>query len=89
MTGGIGMALERTIIRHLYGRPLETLLATWGISLMLIQLVRMLFGAQNLEVANPAWLSGGVQVLPNLILPWNRLAVLASCCWCCSLPGSF
>ncbi|MCV4656380.1 urea ABC transporter permease subunit UrtB, partial [Escherichia coli] len=72
-----GMALERTIIRHLYGRPLETLLATWGISLMLIQLVRMLFGAQNVEVANPAWLSGGVQVLPNLILPWNRLAVLA------------
>ncbi|MDT1893488.1 urea ABC transporter permease subunit UrtB, partial [Acinetobacter baumannii] len=64
-------------IRHLYGRPLETLLATWGISLMLIQLVRMLFGAQNVEVANPAWLSGGVQVLPNLILPWNRLAVLA------------
>jgi urea transport system permease protein len=59
ITGGIGMALERTIIRHLYGRPLETLLATWGISLMLIQLVRMLFGAQNLEVANPAWLSGG------------------------------
>ncbi len=48
-----------------------------GISLMLIQLVRMLFGAQNVEVANPAWLSGGVQVLPNLILPWNRLAVLA------------
>lgn len=44
---------------------------------MLIQLVRMLFGAQNVEVANPAWLSGGVQVLPNLILPWNRLAVLA------------
>ncbi|HBQ1877146.1 TPA: urea ABC transporter permease subunit UrtB, partial [Klebsiella pneumoniae] len=76
VTAGIGMALERTIIRHLYGRPLETLLATWGISLMLIQLVRMLFGAQNVEVANPAWLSGGVQVLPNLILPWNRLAVL-------------
>jgi urea transport system permease protein len=76
VTGGIGMALERTIIRHLYGRPLETLLAL-GISLMLIQLVRMLFGAQNVEVANPAWLSGGVQVLPNLILPWNRLAVLA------------
>ena len=77
VTAGIGMALERTIIRHLYGRPLETLLATWGISLMLIQLVRMLFGVQNVEVANPAWLSGGVQVLPNLILPWNRLAVLA------------
>lgn len=76
ITAGIGMALERTVIRHLYGRPLETLLATWGISLMLIQIVRMVFGAQNMEVANPAWLSGGVQVLPNLILPWNRLVVM-------------
>nr|WP_318381802.1 urea ABC transporter permease subunit UrtB [uncultured Enterobacter sp.] len=77
VTAAMGMALERTIIRHLYGRPLETLLATWGISLMLIQLVRVLFGAQNLEVANPGWLSGGWQVLPNLILPYNRLAVIA------------
>jgi urea transport system permease protein len=76
VTAGIGMALERTVIRHLYGRPLETLLATWGISLMLIQLVRMGFGAQNLEVANPGWLSGGVQVFANLILPWNRIVVL-------------
>lgn len=76
ITAGIGMALERTVIRHLYGRPLETLLATWGISLMLIQGVRMIFGAQNLEVANPAWLSGGVQLLPNLVLPWNRIAVI-------------
>ncbi|WP_456310131.1 urea ABC transporter permease subunit UrtB [Serratia proteamaculans] len=76
ITAAIGMALERTIIRHLYGRPLETLLATWGISLMLIQLVRILFGAQNLEVANPPWLSGGLQVLPNLVLPYNRLAVI-------------
>jgi len=76
VTAGIGMALERTIIRHLYGRPLETLLATWGISLMIIQIVRMTFGAQNLEVANPAWLSGGVQVFANLILPWNRIVVL-------------
>lgn len=70
------MALERTVIRHLYGRPLETLLATWGISLVLIQLVRMLFGAQNVEVANPAWLSGGIQVLPNLVLPWNRIVII-------------
>ncbi|SES85330.1 urea ABC transporter permease subunit UrtB [Kosakonia radicincitans] len=76
ITAIIGMLLERTIIRHLYGRPLETLLATWGISLMLIQLVRVLFGTQNLEVANPAWLSGGWSVLPNLVLPWNRIAVI-------------
>lgn len=76
VTAGIGMALERTVIRHLYGRPLETLLATWGISLVLIQLVRVLFGAQNVEVANPAWLSGGIQVLPNLVLPWNRIVII-------------
>ena len=76
ITAAIGMILERTIIRHLYGRPLETLLATWGISLMLIQLVRVLFGTQNLEVANPAWLSGGWSVLPNLVLPYNRIAVI-------------
>ncbi|QMD48036.1 urea ABC transporter permease subunit UrtB [Citrobacter freundii] len=76
LTAAVGMLLERGVIRHLYGRPLETLLATWGISLMLIQLVRMAFGAQNLEVANPAWLSGGIQVYANLILPWNRIVVL-------------
>jgi len=76
VTAAIGMALERTVIRHLYGRPLETLLATWGISLMLIQLVRVLFGAQNVEVANPAWLSGGIQVLPNLVLPYNRIVIV-------------
>ena len=75
-TAVAGMILERSVIRHLYGRPLETLLATWGISLMLIQMVRMTFGAQNLEVANPAWLSGGVQVYANLVLPWNRIVVL-------------
>ncbi|MFX4312149.1 urea ABC transporter permease subunit UrtB [Enterobacter sp. 63] len=76
LTASVGMVLERAVIRHLYGRPLETLLATWGISLMIIQLVRMTFGAQNLEVANPAWLSGGVQVFANLTLPWNRIVVL-------------
>lgn len=76
ITACIGMALERTVIRHLYGRPQETLLATWGISLMLIQCVRVLFGPQNLEVANPGWLSGGWSVLPNLVLPYNRMAVI-------------
>ena len=76
VTAAVGMLLERTIIRHLYGRPLETLLATWGISLILIQMVRVLFGAQNVEVSNPAWLSGGLQVLPNLVLPYNRLVII-------------
>jgi len=73
----VGAVLERTVIRWLYGRPLETLLATWGISLILMQTVRTLFGAQNVGVENPSWLSGGVQVLPNLTLPYNRLAILA------------
>jgi urea transport system permease protein len=73
----VGAVMERTVIRWLYGRPLETLLATWGISLILMQSVRTLFGAQNVGVENPSWLSGGVQVLPNLVLPYNRLAILA------------
>jgi urea transport system permease protein len=72
----VGAALERSVIRWLYGRPLETLLATWGISLVLMQSVRSLFGAQNVAVENPAWLSGGVQVMSNLILPYNRLAII-------------
>ncbi|ADX47284.1 urea ABC transporter, permease protein UrtB [Paracidovorax avenae ATCC 19860] len=73
----MGAVLERGVIRFLYGRPLETLLATWGISLVLQQLVRSLFGAQNVGVENPAWMSGGVQVLENLQLPWNRLVIVA------------
>lgn len=72
----MGAVLERGVIRFLYGRPLETLLATWGISLMLQQLVRSVFGAQNVGVENPAWMSGGVQVLENLQLPWNRLVIV-------------
>jgi urea transport system permease protein len=73
----MGILLERLVIRHLYGRPLETLLATWGVSLILIQAVRSVFGAQNVTVENPAWLSGGVEVYSNLVLPYNRLAILA------------
>ena len=72
----MGAVLERSVIRFLYGRPLETLLATWGISLMLQQLVRSIFGAQNVGVENPIWMSGGVQVLGNLSLPYNRLVII-------------
>ena len=72
----VGMLLERTVIRRLYGRPLETLLATWGLSLILIQAARMLFGAQNVEVANPAWMSGGVEVMAGMVLPWNRIVII-------------
>jgi urea transport system permease protein len=76
VTAAVGMLMERTVIRWLYGRPLETLLATWGISLMLMQTVRTLFGAQNVEVANPSWMSGGVTVLGSLVLPYNRIVII-------------
>ncbi|HYC65118.1 MAG TPA: urea ABC transporter permease subunit UrtB, partial [Reyranellaceae bacterium] len=59
----VGAILERGVIRFLYGRPLETLLATWGISLMLMQLVRSTFGAQNVGVENPSWMSDGVVLM--------------------------
>jgi urea transport system permease protein len=73
----VGAAMERTVIRFLYGRPLETLLATWGISLVLMQGVRSLFGAQNVGVENPGWMSGSVTLLGNLTLPWNRIFIIA------------
>jgi len=72
----VGAGLERLVLRHLYGRPLETLLATWGISLVLMQGVRSIFGAQNVGVENPSWMSGGVQLLANLSLPYNRLVII-------------
>jgi urea transport system permease protein len=72
----VGAVLERSVIRWLYGRPLETLLATWGISLMLMQLVRSVFGAQNVQVENPSWLSGGFSLMSNLTLPYNRIAIV-------------
>ena len=72
----VGALLERSILKHLYGRPLETLLATWGISLILMQTVRSLFGAQNVGVENPSWMSGSVQLMSNLQLPWNRVVII-------------
>src|SRR5262249_38866008 len=73
----VGALLEIAVVRRLYGRPLETLLATWGASLLIIQAVRVTFGAQNVEVSNPSWMSGGVTLLPDLVLPWNRIVILA------------
>ena len=72
----VGVALERTVIRYLYGRPLETLLATWGISLGLIQTVRLVFGAQNVAVENPSWLSGGWELIPTIVLPYSRIVTI-------------
>jgi urea transport system permease protein len=72
----VGALLERTIVRFLYGRPLETLLATYGLSLILIQVVRSVFGAQNVEVANPPWLSGGAEIFEDVVMPYSRAAVV-------------
>ena len=72
----VGAVMERTVIRFLYGRPLETLLATWGISLVLMQGVRSIFGAQNVGVENPSWMSGSLLMMGNLSLPWNRIIIV-------------
>jgi urea transport system permease protein len=74
-TGMIGAALERGVIRHLYGRPLETLLATWGLSLVLQQAVRTVFGPTNREVGNPSWMSGAFE-LGQITITYNRLWIL-------------
>ena len=71
----VGLAIERGIIRFLYGRPLETLLATWGVSLILQQAVRTIFGPTNREVGNPSWMSGSFD-LGQLSITWNRLWIL-------------
>ncbi|MGN6727434.1 MAG: urea ABC transporter permease subunit UrtB, partial [Tepidisphaeraceae bacterium] len=81
VAGFIGWLCEMLVIRHLYGRPLETLLATWGIGLILIQLARVLFG-DNLSVKPPHWMEGGVEVMPDLIFPLNRLYIVAFCIVC-------
>lgn len=75
VAGGIGILIERGVIRFLYGRPLETLLATWGVSLILQQLVRTLFGPTNREVGNPSWMSGAFEV-GQLTITYNRLWIV-------------
>lgn len=74
-TGFVGLVIERAVIRYLYGRPLETLLATWGVSLILQQAVRSIFGPTNREVRNPTWMSG-VFDLGGLSITWNRLWII-------------
>jgi urea transport system permease protein len=75
LAGGVGVAIERGIIRFLYGRPLETLLATWGLSLILQQAVRSLFGPTNREVGSPSWMSGALEI-GGLSLTYNRVAIV-------------
>lgn len=75
IVGAVGIAIERGVVRFLYGRPLETLLATWGISLLLQQTVRSIFGPTNKEVGNPSWMTGGFE-LGYLTITYNRLWIL-------------
>jgi urea transport system permease protein len=75
LAGTLGLGLERSLIRRLYGRPLDTLLATWGISLVLQQLARDVFGAPNVQTKRPSWLAGGLHVA-SLTLPWSRVAIM-------------
>ena len=79
VAGAAGILIERTVIRWLYGRPLETLLATWGLSLVLQQLVRTIFGAPNKEVANPTWMTGGIELAGGILLTYNRIVIVVFC----------
>jgi urea transport system permease protein len=77
VAAAVGVVLERGVIRRLYGRPLETLLLTWGASLIIQQALRLWFGAANVDVSSPTWLSGGFPLMTGLTLPFNRLFVIA------------
>jgi urea transport system permease protein len=82
VSAGAGFLLERGVIRFLYGRPLETLLLTWGVSLMIQQGLRLWFGAANVDVTSPRWLSGGIPVMIGVQLPYNRLFIIGLATLC-------
>jgi len=84
IAGVAGFICESLVIRHLYGRPLETLLATWGIGMILIQAAREKFG-DNLSVRPPSWIEGGIEVAPDLFFPLNRLYIIAFCAMCIAM----
>ncbi|WP_340016121.1 urea ABC transporter permease subunit UrtB [Paenibacillus sp. FSL K6-1318] len=73
----IGWLLEVVLIRHLYGRPLDSLLATWGVGMMLQQLARTIFGAPNVGVSSPAWLNGGLAISDGIVFPYKRIFIIA------------
>jgi urea transport system permease protein len=82
VAGATGFVLERGVIRFLYGRPLETLLLTWGVSLIIQQTLRLWFGAANVDVTSPRWLSGGIPVMIGVQLPYNRLFIVGLAALC-------
>ncbi len=77
VAGLLGSLMEMTLIRHLYGRPLDTLLATWGVGLVLQQAARSIFGAPNVNVSSPVWLTGGLDIGAGLLLPYKRIFIIA------------
>ncbi|TWH45031.1 urea ABC transporter permease subunit UrtB [Sporomusa sp. KB1] len=77
IAGAMGLLLESLVIKHLYGRPLDSMLATWGISLVLQQLARSIFGAPNVDVKSPAWLDGALLLTQGVQLPHKRLFIIA------------
>lgn len=79
ISGLVGILIERTVIRHLYGRPLETLLATFGLSLILQQAVRSIFSPLNRSVSTPEWMSGSLEINPMLSLTYSRLYIILFC----------
>jgi len=79
IAGLVGIAIERSVIRHLYGRPLETLLATFGVSLVLQQTVRSIFSPLNRSVETPGWMSGAWHINEVLALTWNRFYIILFC----------
>jgi urea transport system permease protein len=76
VAAAVGLVLERGVIRFLYGRPLETLLLTWGASLIIQQGLRLWFGAANVDVSSPSWLSGGFPVMVGVTFPYNRVFII-------------
>ena len=76
VSGAVGVGLERGLIRHLYGRPIETLLMTWGVSMIVQQAVRLIFGASNREVTSPSWMSGSMEIASGVAVTQNRVVII-------------
>jgi len=82
ISAALGFALERLLIRHLYGRPLDTLLATWGVGLILQQTARTIFGAPNVDIPAPGWLNGGIALADGVLLPYKRVFIFVLVALC-------
>ena len=76
VAGAFGLLVERLVVRFLYNRPLDTLLATLGVGIFLQQLARSIFGAPNVQVVAPVWLSGGLTIVPGLVFPLSRIFII-------------